>query len=84
VHRNSQAPEPGQRGQGLALGRAGAVQEVHEQLDPPPDDGRDASPHDVLDGGPAPLTRVNRLWTGKSPKPESVPRAAVSNRPWTS
>src|SRR5262249_8878300 len=57
--RNSTAPEPGQRGQGLALGRAGAAQEAHEPLDPPPDDVRGAGPHDVLDGGPTPLTRVN-------------------------
>jgi hypothetical protein len=53
-------PELGQRGQGLSLGRAVPVQEVHEPLDESRDEGWDAGPHDVPDG-PAPLTRVNRL-----------------------
>ena len=38
-----------------------AVQEIHEPLDQPPDDGRDAGPHNVLDGGPAAgLVRVGQ------------------------
>jgi hypothetical protein len=35
--RNGPAPELHQRGEGLSLGRAGAAQEVHEPIDPPPD-----------------------------------------------
>jgi hypothetical protein len=66
--RHNPAPELGQRGQGLARCRAGAVQEVHEPLDPPPDDGREAGPHDVLDGGQAPLTRSKTLVDRRVPE----------------
>jgi hypothetical protein len=45
--RHSPAPELRQRGEGLSLGRGSAVQEVHEPLDPPRDEGR-TNPRDPL------------------------------------